>query len=155
MKDRHGNRVPLAKRLDVPPLWLVAALLAQAALARAMPLARFEVPGGWLVVLAGIGLILWSGIHFRRARTPIHPRRKPTALLTTGPFALSRNPIYLGMALVAAGWAVRLGALSAFLPAALFVLIVQRRFIAGEEYHIGRALGEDWRAYAERTRRWL
>ncbi len=155
MKDRHGNPVPLTKRLDVPPLWLAGTLAVQYALARFLPLVRFEVPGGGVIVLAGLGLIFWSGLHFRRARTPIHPRRKPTTLITDGPFAFSRNPIYLGMALVAAGWAVHLGALSALLGVPAFMALVRTRFIAGEEIHIDRALGPEWRAYAARTRRWL
>lgn len=155
MKDRHGNPVPLSKQLDVPPLWLVGTLVLQGLLAWVLPLWRFEVPGGALIVLAGIALILWSATHFRRARTPIHPRRKPTTLITDGPFRFSRNPIYLGMALIAAGWAVRLGALSTLLCVPAFMAVIHRRFIAGEEFHIDRALGEDWRAYAGRTRRWL
>ncbi len=155
MKDRHGNAVPISKRIDIPPLWLLGTLAAQYLLARFLPLLSFDLPGGPILVIAGFALIFWSAIHFRRAQTPIHPRRKPTTLITDGPFAFSRNPIYLGMALIAAGWAIRLGALSALLMVPIFMLIIQRRFIVGEEFHIDRALGEEWRSYTSRTRRWL
>ena len=155
MKDRHGTPVPLSRRIDIPPLWLAGTLALQYLLAVAMPLLRFEIPGGVPLILAGLGLIGWSAVHFRRAQTPIHPRRKPTALITSGPFAFSRNPIYLGMAVIAAGWAVRLGALSALLLVPVFMLVIQRRFIVGEEFHIDRALGAEWRDYTARTRRWL
>ena len=155
MKDRHGNAVPISKRIDIPPLWLLGTLAAQYLLARFLPLLSFDLPGGPILVIAGFALIFWSANHFRRAQTPIHPRRKPTTLITDGPFAFSRNPIYLGMALIAAGWAIRLGALSALLMVPIFMLIIQRRFIVGEEFHIDRALGEEWRSYTSRTRRWL
>jgi len=155
MKDKHGNPVPLSKRVDIPPMWLVATLLAQYGLAQVLPLLRLSIPGGVLVSLAGITLILWSAVHFRRAATPIHPRRKPTSLITGGPFALSRNPIYLGMALIAAGWAMRLGAVSALVLVPVFMAVIQRRFILGEEHHIERALGDEWRAYTAQTRRWV
>jgi len=155
MKDRHGNAVPISKRIDIPPLWLLATLAAQFLLARIAPLLSFDIPGGPILALAGLTLIFWSAIHFRRAQTPIHPRRKPTSLITDGPFAFSRNPIYLGMALIAAGWAIRLGALSSVLLVPVFMLVVQRRFIEGEEFHVGKAMGEDWTAYTARTRRWL
>ena len=155
MKDRNGDPVPLSKRIDIPPLWLVGTLAAQYLLARIVPILRFDLPGGSILVLAGFALIFWSAMHFRRAQTPIHPRRKPTTLITDGPFALSRNPIYLGMAFIAAGWAIRLGAVSALLMVPIFMLVIQRRFIAGEEFHIDRALGDEWRSYTNRTRRWL
>ncbi len=155
MKDRNGNPVPLAKRIDIPPLWLLGTLTAQYLLARIFPILRFDLPGGLILILGGFALIFWSAIHFRHARTPIHPRRKPTTLITDGPFAFSRNPIYLGMALIAAGWAMRLGALSALFMVPVFMTIIQRRFIAGEEFHIDRALTDEWRAYIARTRRWF
>jgi len=155
MKDKHGNPVPLSKRIDIPPVWLAVTLVAQYLTASVLPVPGFDVPGGWIIGLAGVALIVWSAIHFRRAQTPIHPRRKPTTLITDGPFAYSRNPIYLGMALIATGWAVMLGALTALLCVPLFVWVIQHRFILGEEFHIDRALGDDWRAYTARTRRWL
>ncbi len=155
MKDKHGTPVPLSKRLDIPPLWLLGTLLVQSLISAILPILRLDMPGGGVVIVVGLGLILWSAVHFHRASTPIHPRRKPTTLITGGPFALSRNPIYLGMAVIAGGWAIRLGAVSAFLCVPLFMAVIQRRFIAGEEFHIERALGDEWRAYTARTRRWL
>jgi protein-S-isoprenylcysteine O-methyltransferase Ste14 len=155
MQDRHGNPVPLTKRLDIPPLWLLGTLLLQTVVARIVPLARFDLPGGILLVGAGIALILWSASHFRTAQTPIHPRRKPTALITDGPFAFSRNPIYLGMALIALGWGWQLGTISALMMIPLFMLLIQRRFIDGEELHVGKAMGAEWDAYARHVRRWL
>lgn len=155
MKDKHGNPVPLIKRIDIPPAWLLLMLVGQKLLATVLPLVRFEVPGGVLLMVAGFGLILWSAVHFRKARTPIHPRRKPTALITDGPFAFSRNPIYLGMAIILAGYGLRQGALSALMLVPVFMVVIQQRFIAGEEFYIDRAMGEAWRDYTARTRRWL
>ncbi len=155
MKDRNGNSVPLWKRIDIPPLWLLMTLAVQYLVSRAFPIMGFNIPFGAILIFIGFALILWSAIHFRRAQTPIHPRRKPTTLITNGPFAFSRNPIYLGMALIATGWAIRLGTLSAIFMVPVFMFVIQQRFIAGEEFHIDRALGDEWRAYKARTRRWL
>ncbi len=155
MKDRHGNPVPPAKQFDIPPVWLLGTLILQSLIAWIMPLVRFDIPGGILFVVAGIALVLWSASHFRKAQTPIHPRRKPTALITDGPFGFSRNPIYLGISLVALGWGLQLGALSALILVPLFMLLLQRRFIEGEELHVGKAMGAEWDDYARRVRRWL
>jgi protein-S-isoprenylcysteine O-methyltransferase Ste14 len=88
-------------------------------------------------------------------RTTVIPRRDPSALVTGGVYAISRNPIYLADALILAGvvlWAdVPLAA--PLVPA--FMALIQRRFIRGEEARIAAAFGADFAAYAVRTPRWL
>lgn len=159
MKDRHGNPVPFTRMIDIPPVWLLGALALAALLHRLVPVGVFA--GRWadllglISIAAGLGLIGWSALVFFRAKTPIHPRRKPRSLLTGGPFSLSRNPIYLAMVLIVLGFALSLGSVLPLLCAPLFGWIVAKRFIAGEEHFIEREFGDEWRGYAEKVRRWI
>jgi protein-S-isoprenylcysteine O-methyltransferase Ste14 len=76
-------------------------------------------------------------------------------LLTTGPFRVSRNPMYLGMAAALLGVAVTLGSATPFLVAPVFGVLLARRFIRPEEAALASRFGAAWTAYARRTRRWL
>jgi protein-S-isoprenylcysteine O-methyltransferase Ste14 len=147
------NRIPWP-----PILFGVAALLAWA-LGRVVPL---SVPGGSLATVAGLalmaaglGLDLWAMASMARRRANILPHRAATALVTTGPFAFSRNPIYLGNTLLIAGLGLAFGN-AWFLPAALAAAAaVAKLAIEREEAHLAAIFGADWAAYAARTRRWL
>ena len=90
-----------------------------------------------------------------RARANILPHRAATALVTEGPFRLSRNPIYVGNTVVLAGLGLAVGNLW-FLPAAaVAALLTQRLAIVREEAHLAALFGDEWTSYAARTRRWL
>jgi protein-S-isoprenylcysteine O-methyltransferase Ste14 len=145
----------LFKHLDFPPLWALATASSAWAFAVMFPLVRFNLPViPWLVAGLGLALILWSAVHFRRNHTPIEPRRKPAALLVAGPYRINRNPIYTGMTLILAGWALGLGALTAFIPVLAFPALITQRFIEGEERMLLETFGESARAYLDATRRW-
>ena len=99
--------------------------------------------------------MLWAVIAFRRARTTIIPHQPPSALVETGPFRFSRNPIYLADLIILAGWCLGLGA-----PAALILLIplwwvLRARFILPEEDRLARHLGSAYTDYKARVRRWI
>jgi protein-S-isoprenylcysteine O-methyltransferase Ste14 len=89
------------------------------------------------------------------ARTTVIPRRAPAALVTGGVFALSRNPIYLGDALVLAGAILWWDAPLALPLIPAFVAIITRRFILGEEAALARAFGPAWQAWSARVPRWI
>ncbi|HMO09130.1 MAG TPA: methyltransferase, partial [Paracoccaceae bacterium] len=112
------------------------------------------VDGLLLALVLVLRELLLAAREFRRARTSIVPRETPAALLTAGPYALGRNPIYLADALILAGLVLRwdLAALP-LVPA--FVAVLTRRFIRGEEALCEATFGASWAAYARRTRRWL
>lgn len=142
-----------------PPVYMIGAMAVMAALDRWAPLARL-IPEPWtwtgaLPAAAGLGLGLWSALTFRRHRTTVHPFRRADSLVTSGPFAISRNPIYLGMALVLLGLAVFLGGASPFLIIPLFMAVIGRRIIRDEERMLSETFGADFTAYAARVRRWL
>jgi len=109
-----------------------------------------------IVLLAGGGLLGGSFISaFRRARTPIDVGRPTTSLVTTGPYRISRNPGYLGLALAYAGIATLARAPWAFVTLIPALLIVDRMVIAREEQYLERRFGEDYRRFKSHTRRWI
>ncbi|WP_372422683.1 methyltransferase family protein [Salinarimonas chemoclinalis] len=110
---------------------------------------------GVAMILGGLGLDLWTASTFSRARTTILPHRGAKALVTSGPFRFSRNPIYLGNSMLVAGlglvfdnlWLVGFAVVAAF--------SVQKLAIEREEAHLARRFGAQWQAYAARVRRWI
>ena len=143
--------------LDTPPVWLLVGIALAWAQARWLPLLPTPpvVQGaGIVVIVAAVVLFVLAAREFRRHRTTIVPRETPEVLLTTGPYAFSRNPIYLADVAILSGAVLRwdLGSLPLV---AVYVAILTQRFIRGEEAGCAAAFGADWQAYAARVRRWL
>ena len=110
--------------------------------------------GGSLIALAAV-LAVWALTLFRRARTTPLPFGTPTALLTSGPFRFSRNPLYVALGLALAAFSALLdnGWILAFL--ALLMLALDRCIVPGEESRLRELFGEAHLAYCSRVRRWL
>ena len=124
-------------------------------LALMIPVFRFHIPVlPWVFMAAGVALILWSALYFWQQKTPIEPRKKPKALLATGPYRINRNPIYTGMALILLGIALKLGAATALFPVVTFPMLITKRFITGEEEALREAFGTQGENYIASTRRW-
>lgn len=143
-----------------PPLLYVAGLLAGWLIHRfAHPLPI--VIGPWRYVLAtvcmvgGLALAISTRIVFHRAGTSILPIRPTTALVATGPFRFTRNPAYLGMAILYAGISFWIGSWWPLFLLPLVVLGIQQFVIVKEERYLEGLFGEDYRAYKRRVRRWL
>lgn len=139
---------------DLPPVWFVGAAGASWLLAQYAPIARFPEGFGRVFILAGLVLIGWAGIWFWRKQTPIEPGHMPRALIVEGPYRINRNPIYTGLSLILAGFAIGLAAVSAFLPVLLFPWIITRRFVLPEEAALRAVFGPEAERYLARTRRW-
>ena len=143
--------------LDYPPVWL-AGFAALAWALGAVPLRLFGAAGGMVgrgLIAAGALLMLAAAAQMVLARTTLIPRRTPGALVSRGLFRLSRNPIYLADALVLAGVIVLRDAALAVPLLPLFMAVIQKRFIFGEEARLRAAFGPAFAAYTARTRRWL
>ncbi len=146
----------------VPPP-LVAAMVALAmygARARglALPLDRpARIAVASLLAVAGLVVALAAVLAFRRARTTIDPHRidKVSTLVTHGVFAVTRNPMYLGVALLLTGWATYLGTLPVFLGPGLFVAWITRFQIVPEERLLSARFGDAFETWRRQTRRWL
>jgi protein-S-isoprenylcysteine O-methyltransferase Ste14 len=150
--DSSGVRIP-------PPLIYIVGFLVGVALELALPIAA--LPLALAVSAALIGFAIWLALdgaamlHFRRARTSMIPMKPSSALVTSGPYGFTRNPMYLGMAVLYAALALALGVIwaLAFLPVVIFA--VDRLVIAREEPYLERKFGDNYRDYKRRVRRWL
>ena len=152
--SRLENRIP-------PPIVAVLFVVAMGACARWLPVVDVSFPGQdlatGLVVGAGLGVIAFAIAQFARARTtidPLHPAAAST-LVSGGVFRVTRNPMYLGLALVLAGLALRLGDGGSALLVAGFVAYITRFQIVPEERALRAKFGAEFDAYAGRVRRWL
>lgn len=144
---------------DLPPLWLAAFMALAWAMAQYVPL--LSTPSGTLrglgiaVAIAGFGVVAWSALWFARKRTTIEPHHTPRTLIVEGPYALSRNPIYLAMLMILTGQVLWQGSLSPVVLLPIFLIILTRRFAIPEEQGLVTAFGEEGRAYLQATRRWI
>lgn len=148
----------LPKTIDLPPLWLALFAGLAWAQAEALPVAGIGPWGRWAgIALVGLGLALFAAalVEFRRHRTTVIPHREPSALITTGIYRLSRNPIYLADALILAGLSLFWGAVSGLLLVPIFLALVTARFIRPEEARLRAGFGADFDAWARNTRRWI
>ena len=107
-----------------------------------------------LLVIGGF-LIAGAFVRFRRAGTDPEPWKPASALVTTGIYRLTRNPMYLGMATVTLGLALAFGGWASLAGLALAVIAIDRAVIAKEEPYLERRFGEDYRAFKARVRRWI
>lgn len=149
-------------KLHLPPVVLV--LLIGASMwwiaGRTWP-GSFRFPGQDLVagVLLFLGLLLpLLGVHrFRVAHTtvdPLHPE-KASALVDRGVYRYSRNPMYLGLALLLAGWGIELGSLAGLPGVPLFVIYMRYFQIGPEEEAMEKRFGDAYREYRSKVRRWI
>lgn len=146
----------MLREIDIPPLWLALFAALGWGVGRLVPLTvPFARPLGYGLVAVALVLMGVAVAQMVLRRTTFIPRRDPAALVTSGAFALSRNPIYLADALALAGLMLIWGALLALPLVALFVAFITRRYILGEEARIGAHFGADYAAYCARVRRWL
>ena len=146
--------------LKIPPLVLViiAALLMW--LIDALLPAK-TIPGAALVAcavaLAGIAVCASGVLAFRRAGTtvnPLEPERAST-LVVRGIYRYTRNPMYLGFALLLAAWGILLSNLAALLAVPAFILYMNAWQIAPEERALAARFGDEFRTYMHSVRRWL
>ncbi|MBL4927378.1 methyltransferase family protein [Fuscibacter oryzae] len=149
----------LERWLDWPQAWAVAALAMIAFLGWVGFPWGFGAYGPGLALaclIVGLWLMASAVLQMRRARTTVNPRGEPTALVTDGVFAISRNPIYLGdtfVLLAASFWFDTLVGLCVVTVA--FVAVMTERFIKTEEERLGEAFGDEAAAWFLKTRRWL
>jgi protein-S-isoprenylcysteine O-methyltransferase Ste14 len=109
------------------------------------------------IALVGIGFSAAGVLAFRRARTTVNPTtpEKATALVSSGAYRITRNPMYVGLAWVLVAWAVFLSSGWALLGVVAFVLYIGRFQIAPEERALAQLFGSEYAAYRARVRRWL
>jgi len=146
----------MAKEIDFPPVWLAGFAVVGGVIGRIVPIAT-PVNDSLGAILIALGLILMAvaAVQMLIARTSVIPRRDPDALVRGGVFRISRNPIYLADAILLCGLYIAWDALIALPLVAVFIVVIQRRFIFDEEARLSRRFGEEYLRYTERVRRWL
>ncbi len=156
MQDDRPNRLPW------PPMIYLTATVVGVILGYYRPLPWTQ--GSPSTVLQGLGaglalaallLDLTTVKTFRDHKTTIMPHKGATHLITSGPFAWSRNPIYVAntMLVLAAGFFFANTWLLILAPIA--AVLTQKLAIEREEKHLARLFGAEWTTYAARVRRWL
>ena len=110
---------------------------------------------GIILIIAGIILNLWADRIFKDQKTTVKPDEKPTLLIDYGPFKISRNPMYLGMAIILIGTGIILGSISSFSGFVLFILAMEFYFIPDEERLMKESFGSDFENYKKKVRRWI
>jgi len=114
-------------------------------------------PGALLLAALGVGIATAGVVSCRRAQTTVNPFRPEEAseLVTTGIYGYTRNPMYLGMAVVLLGWATWLASAWALAGIAAFVAYLTRFQIVPEERALERLFGAAFTEYRARVNRWL
>ena len=143
-----------------PPIWTLLCVLVAAALSAVAGWPRFPglhlVPLGVVLVIAGAALPIWAAVLFRRAGATFIPHAaEHQCLVVDGPYRFTRNPMYLGLTLVALGVALWNGAWPMLLAPIAVVIALNFVHIPYEEAAMRRAFGAAFDDYARRVRRWI
>ncbi|MPY89087.1 MAG: isoprenylcysteine carboxylmethyltransferase family protein [Luteitalea sp.] len=148
-----------------PPFVYAAAFLLAWWLHRRVPLLLFPVSSEiasaarvvlmWASGLTGVALVVYTRMLFIRAGTSVFPNRPTTALVRSGPYRFSRNPMYVSLSLITLALAFLLNTAWLVFFLALAVALVDRTIIQREERYLERRFGDAYRAYCARVRRWI
>ncbi len=106
-------------------------------------------------MILGIILNLITNLYLKRFHTTVKPDKTPSTLITTGPFSISRHPMYLGMMLILIGEAIVLGSMISFLMPVLFMVLMQRLFISIEGQTLKIYFPQQFASYSKQVRRWV
>lgn len=155
-----GQTSPCPRMLSrKPPRIAMSLLLTATVLQLALPAIWPSVPAlpasGVIMAVLGFGIMLRAWWLFRRRATAICPTATTTSLITDDVYRLTRNPMYLGIALMLLGVAVATGSVPCYLASLAFFLIIDYVFCAFEEQKLARAFGAEFVRYKNVVRRWL
>jgi protein-S-isoprenylcysteine O-methyltransferase Ste14 len=144
-----------------PPVIALLAAIAMWAISKNAPLLglprNVRLLAAGTLALVGIGSAIAGVVTFRRAGTTIHPHRpqETSALVSSGVYRISRNPMYVGLLFVLIAWAVVLSSAWSLVGPFAFWLYISRFQIIPEERVLSAKFGEAYDSYKARVRRWL
>ncbi|MEM7498452.1 MAG: isoprenylcysteine carboxylmethyltransferase family protein [Pseudomonadota bacterium] len=142
--------------IDSPPVWTVLfATLAWYIAGLGRPFGDVLALPGYAIMAVGICLALWALATLIAAQTTPVPRSSPRTLVRKGPYRFSRNPIYLADLVILFGWCVSLGQPFTVVLVLPLAILLNTRFIAGEEKELRKRFGSVYRAWRTETPRWL
>jgi len=152
--DKHGPGVRLQ-----PPIIYAISILSAIGLnniwPQAMPYGLHGRTIGVILIAVALLIATWSLQAFYKANTDVRPDRPDSALITTGPYRFTRNPLYIVLTLTQLTVAVWLDNLWVLLLVIPSVIVISLYAIAREEAYLEKLFGQDYLDYKRRVRRWL
>lgn len=143
---------------------ILAFLLLPGTIAFLVPLGMASATGSWQGFLrwglpplgAGIGVLIWcAGIFHVAGRGTLAPWMPPERLVQAGPYRLSRNPMYVAVLLILAGWAIGFGSSLLAGYAGAMAAVFHLRVVLHEEPALARRFGAAWTRYRDQVPRWV
>jgi protein-S-isoprenylcysteine O-methyltransferase Ste14 len=158
-----SSRLPNPGVRFPPPFIYVAAYLVGLAVERWIVRVHLSRPGtrpwlvmaGWAVIVIGASIVASGLVTFRFAHTAIMPIRPASRIVRRGPYRFTRNPMYLGMAILYTGLTLLFDTVVPLLLLPLAIVAMRILVIDREERYLTDAFGEDYRQYQREVRRWL
>lgn len=149
----------MTRKKILPPTYFFIAIIATSLIHFIFPIFKFiNFPWnliGIIPLIIGIAFNILADNSFKKHATTVKPFEESSALVTNGTFRISRNPMYLGMALILFGIGILLGLLSPYFVILIFILLLDFVFIQKEEAMLQNKFGAKWLEYKNRVRRWL
>lgn len=150
--DRPGVVAP-------PPAIYAAGILAGLALHWLLPIPLLRVAparaAGMVLVVMSVAWIVLAEREFRKHQTSINPYRPSTALIESGPFRRSRNPVYVGLTGIQLGIALWVSSLWVLLALGPVLAVMRRGVVEREERYLARKFGAAYEGYRNRVPRWI
>ena len=148
------NRIPppIITAIFALVMWLISGFLTPTNL-----IADFRISTTVMITVLAMLFLISGGISFRLAKTTVNPLKPESAssLVVSGAFKISRNPMYVGFALLLLAWCVYLSAPVLLMIVLLFRAVITRFQIIPEERAMLKLFGEEFIAYQQSVRRWL
>jgi protein-S-isoprenylcysteine O-methyltransferase Ste14 len=143
----------------LPPTFFNSAALLSIAICFVFPAWRFihyplNLLGFVLVVVGGV-LNIWTDQIFKKANTTVKPFEKPSMFITSGPFRLFRHPMYFGMLIILVGISIVCGSIMSLVGPLCFWIIIRVRFIPREEESMSEIFGNEYNEYRKRVSCWM
>ena len=149
----------MKKRNIYPPTYFNVIIIIMIILHFVIPIAYFIIDYwkliGIIPAFIGVYLNLAADNEIKKNNTTVKPGEESEILITNGVFRISRNPMYLGMALIHLGIGIFLGSLTPFLIIPIFIVLVDKNFVEVEELLPEEKFGTYWIDYKNITRKWI
>ena len=143
----------------MPTVWFLGAIILELLVHFIVPLFKYINGGlrllGLIPLLGGIAVNIWADNQFKLKKTAVRTDLNPSAIILSGPFTFTRNPMYLGMAWSLFGISMLFGTIMTLLGVAAFIFVMDRLYIPHEEQKMTARFGEQYRLYSKRVRRWM
>lgn len=159
IKGDDGDHAQVAMH---PPVLMLGGLIVACGLESAWPLGPGPFDGGTRAIGVGLGLfalaaavVFYCAILFDKAGTTIPVHQPTSKLVTHGPYAVSRNPIYLALILAYCGLCIAATTMWGFILLPALVYVLTHGVIMREEAYLEGKFGDAYRAYLKRVPRWL